>query len=531
MKRELFALSWILMIGMIVGMTSCQEDELVMKDQSTLLTLDQEADLTVNTVSVEPVLIDPWQSGNAESECEQAGECCSESELSYKFEDWSEGDRSFGPISITNNDGKNFDWSSNSLVSCVIVVRGNIANVYYYCPDGALGGTGLTGPGDFDISHVTFCYAEPDEELTVSKTVVTSFTREHSWDIDKNVETQNEFELDDGTAKVWLYIDGTGDEKATWTVDVTYKGYDDDDFNVSGEITIENTGTLDAVITSVDDVLGGTAIDCNCGVTFPYTLAVGETLTCTYDEDGYFEGDNVVTVTTEMDTYSATEEIVWDDPDPDLYAEVEIIDTNPGFFEKYGQVFLDAYDYEEDDVVNYFYSEDFAWADYGADDCGSFTYDNTATIVETEQSADATLKVNVQCFVYDTAYAKGDPNDPFCNHFSQWGWTNPIEPGTYTWDLWAGAAQCDISKGTLVGTVDVVYDWDGYVTVTFNLDDEYDLKETHVYAGDTMFPKDRRGRDTVAPGQYTNDGPFEGEIYVIVHAVVGVPDPDFGPEE
>ena len=51
------------------------------------------------------------------------------------------------------------------------------------------------------------------------------------------------------------------------------------------------------------------------------------------------------------------------------------------------------------------YTKHFAWEDYGQELCGSYQHDNTASIVETEQSADATLKVNVQCFVGETAWA------------------------------------------------------------------------------------------------------------------------------
>ena len=378
-----------------------------------------------------------------------------------------------------------------------------------------------------------YCPGVDYEELTVSKTADTSYIRTHEWDIDKWVETENE-ETINGTPKIWLFIDGSGDETATWTVEVTYEGFEDSDFNVSGEITIENTGTFDAVITTVDDVLAGESIAVDCGVTFPYTLPVGETLTCSYDEDGYVEGFNEVTVTTEEDEYFADAEIIWGDPDEEFFASVTITDTNPGFAEKYGEVVLSADDYDEGDVETFTYTNDFAWEDYGADNCGSFQYDNTATIVETEQSASATLKVNVQCFIYETAYAKGDDAICFIPTFNNWGWTNPILPGEYEWDLWAAAAQCDTSKGTLVGSVTVVYDGDGYVTVTYNVDLPYDLDETHVYAGTTMFPQMQQGRrgwvDTVAPGQYYNDSPFDGsEVYVIAHAVVGMPDPDFGP--
>jgi len=297
-------------------------------------------------------------------------------------------------------------------------------------------------------------------------------------------------------------------------------------------ITIENTGTLDAVITAVDDVLAGEAIDVDFGeVEFPYTLEAGDTLPGTYSEDvdSKIEGENVVTVTTERDTYSANAPIIWGDPTTEINKTVNIKDISKLF----GKVDLGTVTAPDGDQFTY--DKDFAWADYGADKCGSFTYDNTATIVETEQSADATLKVNVQCFIYETVYAKGDDAICFIPTFRNWGWTNPITPDEYTWELWAGAGRCDTSKGTLVGSVTVVYGTDGKVSVEYDLFDGYELKETHVYAGTTEFPQMRQGRrglvDTVAPGQYYNDSPFEDEelVYVIAHAVVGMPDPDFGP--
>jgi hypothetical protein len=384
----------------------------------------------------------------------------------------------------------------------------------------------LAETSQFTLSD--YCPPGDFERLDVSKTAATSFTREHFWDIDKSVDTENEYTVDDDIAKVWLYIDGSGDETATWTVDVTYEGYEDSGWNVSGEITIENTGTLDAVITAVDDVLGGTTITVNCGVTFPYTLPVGETLTCYYDEDGYVEGNNVVTVTTERDTYSATEPVTWGTPTTEINETVNVKDISDLF----GEVELGTVTAPND--RQFTYDKDFAWADYGADGCGSFQYDNTATIVETGQEANATLKVNVQCFVYETAYAKDDDAMCFIPSFNNWGWTNPIKPGTYEMDLWAGAAGCDTSKGTLVGSVSVSYN--GSVDVTFNVDPaEYDLKETHVYAGYDMFPQVTQGRrtvSTVAPGQYRNLGPFDGsQVYVIAHGVVGLPDPKFGPQD
>jgi hypothetical protein len=362
------------------------------------------------------------------------------------------------------------------------------------------------------------------EELDVTKTVNTSYTREHFWDIDKKVETEFGYELD-GFPKIWLYTDGGGDEKATWTVDVTYEGYEDSAFYVWGDITIENIGTLDAVILSVEDVLGGVPIDVSCPVTFPYTLLVGETLTCTYSEDGYFEGSNEVEVTTERDTYTDSKPIVWGAPSSEINKTITVKDLSDLF----GEVVLGQV--TEPNDATFTYEKHFKWADYGADNCGHFKYDNTAWIVETGQEASATLLVNVQCFVYQTAYAKGDNAICFIPTFSNWGWTNKIgpAPAVYSWDLWAAAAKCDTSKGTLVGSVHVVYNEDGHVYVHYEVMAGYLLKETHVYAGYEMFPKIKT-KYTIAPGAYTNASPFDGGyVYVIAHAVVGLPDPNFGP--
>ncbi|MCC4767938.1 hypothetical protein FXW07_15385 [Methanosarcina sp. DH1] len=381
---------------------------------------------------------------------------------------------------------------------------------------------------------------QPVEKLTVSKTAVTSYNRTHNWDITKNVTTEKEY-THEGFPKIWLYTDGSGDENAIWTVNVTYNGYEDSDFNVSGVITIKNDGDLPANITSINDVIvettSETPVTVSWGVSFPYNLPVGSTLTGTYNEpvDGKIEGSNNVTVTTERGSYEAGTDIVWGDPTIEKYKTITVKDISDLFGTQ------DLGTVTAPDNKQFTYPEDpkeFKWADYGENGCGDYTYVNTATIVETDQSATATLKVNVQCYMYETAYAKKDNgaicflSNPYFN-FANWGWTNPIMPGTYTMNLWAGAAQCDTTKGTLVGTVEVVYDSATPHTLTVNYNNMYDsyiLKETHVYAGYNPFPTDKKGKLTVAPGQYTNAGQFDGnQIYVISHAVVGIPDPNFGP--
>ena len=121
----------------------------------------------------------------------------------------------------------------------------------------------------------------------------------------------------------------------------------------------------------------------------------------------------------------------------------------------------------------------------------------------------------------ETAFARSE-NGENCfldAGFNRWGWTlGPLNEGNYSYEVYAGAGQCDIAKGELVGTVDVNY-VDGEVEVVYNIDEGYELKETHTYAGSAMFPT-KNGTDTVAPGQYTIGEDLMGDIYVIAHAVV-----------
>lgn len=368
------------------------------------------------------------------------------------------------------------------------------------------------------VSVTVTCYAP-----VVTKDAHTSFTRTHKWDIAKSVATEYGYEHM-GYPKVWLYTDGRGDETATWTVDVTYEGYEDSDWMVQGKIDVYNPAPIPATITGLSDVVSlDIAATVDCGVDFPYDLPAGETLTCTYGADLPDGSERVNTATAVLNqlAFTGTADVKFGDPTTEVNKTVTVKDVSDLF----GEVALGSA--TAPDGATFTYTKDFAFADYQA--CGDYTYNNTATIVETGQSASATLKVNVQCYMYETAYAKGNPAICFIPTFKNWGWTNPIMPGTYEWPLWAAAAQCDTSKGTLAGSVTVVYGADGYVTVTYNLFPGFKLQETHVYAGYDKFPKVGK-RTTVAPGAYTNSSPFNGsQVYVIAHAVVGIPDPKFGP--
>ena len=128
--------------------------------------------------------------------------------------------------------------------------------------------------------------------------------------------------------------------------------------------------------------------------------------------------------------------------------------------------------------------------------------------------------------VCETAFAVGDMtlNDL---GITRWGWQITVEVGEYlTAPLYAGAAQNDLSKGTLVGDVEVYYDG-GTLFVTYITLPGFGLDETHVYAGDVYV-------DTGAPGQFGNQNSNLGgagtdqyviplvanPAYVVAHAVV-----------
>jgi len=137
----------------------------------------------------------------------------------------------------------------------------------------------------------------------------------------------------------------------------------------------------------------------------------------------------------------------------------------------------------------------------------------------------------------ETAYAYGgDYATCFLSlGFRNWGWTNgPLGDNHYEFPIYAGAAKCNINKGTLVGTLIIDYDeLAGTATVTYLMDPGFAMQKTHLYVDGELLP--RNGGDfTTSPGQYpyihdpvadpasdtfTVTG-LSGDIYVVAHADV-----------
>uniref|UniRef100_A0A7V2ZIK2 DNRLRE domain-containing protein n=1 Tax=Ignavibacterium album TaxID=591197 RepID=A0A7V2ZIK2_9BACT len=139
-------------------------------------------------------------------------------------------------------------------------------------------------------------------------------------------------------------------------------------------------------------------------------------------------------------------------------------------------------------------------------------------------------------FDCETAYAYGQGNSKqtlcFLNipnkNGNNWGWTNKIGEGTYNWPIYAGAGRCDISKGTLVGTLNVVYSG-GTATITYNANPGYIIGDTHVWVGtgNNLLPKAPNGKWSSAPGQFNYNGEnpvvvtgLSGDIWIAAHSGV-----------
>src|SRR6056297_1380114 len=125
----------------------------------------------------------------------------------------------------------------------------------------------------------------------------------------------------------------------------------------------------------------------------------------------------------------------------------------------------------------------------------------------------------------------------FCGNnnlgINKWGWTNgPFVTGdSGSFDIIAGAGQCDLSNGELVGTFAYEYKQNGEFEYTLDLTVDNDYIDLHLYVGSTELPLEN-GSFTAAPGQFpynvsissgigqtsnTLSQTFSGDIYIAVH--------------
>lgn len=324
---------------------------------------------------------------------------CATGTIGVKYEPVGDGTVTDGTFSVdvdvsSTAAGPTFDFSNASHdVTEVFVKGGTVSNQYIYDPAVVREDTGLHAPVNpsngtyFGLSHLIFCYALT---LDVSKTAETSYTRTWDWDIDKSVSpaTWDLFSGDSGTSD--------------YTVDVTKNGSTDSDWAVEGTITVDNPNAVGATVTGVTDAMtGGISASVSCGVTFPYALAAGDSLVCTYASalpDGS-DRTNTATVTTSglVRGGAATAAVEFGDPTTVVNDTIHVTDSVEG----------DLGEFSEDGSTGYSRT-------FNCDD-DEGTHPNTATIDETGRSADASVVVTC----HDLTVAK----DASTSLTRTWDWT------------------------------------------------------------------------------------------------------------
>jgi hypothetical protein len=248
--------------------------------------------------------------------------------------------------------------------------------------------------GQYDQATVdVYCYS-----LNVSKDAATSLTRTYDWWAEKL-----------GSDESLVLAPGQ-------VYDVTYQiqvfaGYTDSDWAVTGNIYIQNPAPVAAVINDVTDLVSpDIAAMVDCSVEFPYMLAAGETLTCSYSAvlPDASPRSNTATVTLQNYFYYAdgtadmngTTDFSGMTPfdfDQAVITEVDkCIDLSDNMYGDLGNVCHDDLPYNTTYTITFGPYSD-------PDDCGYFEVVNTVSFVTGDNGVTGydsyTLGIDVACSV------------------------------------------------------------------------------------------------------------------------------------
>lgn len=228
--------------------------------------------------------------------------------------------------------------------------------------------------GQSDNASVTVnCYA-----LGVTKDATTTFTRTYAWAIDKSADQSS------------LTLAVNQSFLVNYSVVVSVSGHTDSDWLVSGNITVHNPAPIAATLNSVSDAVSGVgAATVNCGVTFPYVLAAGGDLSCTYSlalPDGTGR-TNTATATLQntpsgTTDFTGTAVVSFGAPSSEIDECIDVSDTYAGSL---GQVCTA----QAPKTFNYSRTI----GPYATP--GTYTVDNTASFVTNDQKATGEDKVTV----------------------------------------------------------------------------------------------------------------------------------------
>ena len=142
--------------------------------------------------------------------------------------------------------------------------------------------------GQTDTASVTVnCHA-----LTVTKDAATSRRREWEWSIEKSAD-QSSLQL-------------SANELLQVNYQVTVNAQSTDSLAVTGKITVDNPAPIDAILTGItDSMTSDLTATVSCGsISFPYTLAAGTHLDCTYSRTLPNEDTRTNTATATLQNHS-----------------------------------------------------------------------------------------------------------------------------------------------------------------------------------------------------------------------------------
>jgi hypothetical protein len=443
-------------------------------------------------------------------------------------------------VKVTLSDGARYvAFETSAPIDAFIVKGGPNANLYDYRP---IGGTdhdhGLVSPVNQNsgqipaVSHVDFCF---QRVLAVSKTADTRFDRTWTWGIDKDVDV--DLPLDFGEGDILT---------ANYTVEVSATSADDN-YAVTGFITIHNPWGDDATITGISDILDdGTIASVDCGE-FSGTLAGGATLECSYtatpDDDS--SELNTVTVTTSGDIGggTATADVDWATADIayiDRCVDVTDILTVNGIAQPeddYGSVCADEDGEDFSDTIEYTHTFGTDGADFALA-CEDNTVTNVATFVTNTTATTGSDNAGFEIFV--VCEEPEEPEEPQVE--TAWA-ANGDEPGSLRYTQrgnWATYVEYSGAEKTVtffagqnmnVGTVTFSAVEDGKVTITINLGENWEFLEGEVVAVQDYATAPS---GNPAPGRFDHKESATGTLFSItvpensfygVHGVVsGFPD-------
>jgi hypothetical protein len=265
---------------------------------------------------------------------------------------------------------------------------------------------------------VTVCVGE---DLSVSKTAAPSFTRTHNWSILKTV--------DPATQTIPAGKTGT----FNYTVTVTETGFTDSGWTVTGQITVTNPNDWEAITADVGDVVGNggsCTVNGGTGVSVPASSSVTLNYTCTYaSAPSSINGTNTATATwdsvkffTPSSSAQGNATFAFTTPTATVNQTITVTDSYKGPLGT-----ATATDTPPFTMQTFTYQR----TESGTPGTCT-TYPNTATIVETNQTASASAKL---CVAEDLTVTKD---------------ANPSFTRTYNWAIAKAVdkSEIDIASGS-----------------------------------------------------------------------------------